>query len=280
MPWVKAYTEMLDDTKLLRLNDACCWRFMQLILLAGVCDAEGLLTTGTGPMSLDDIAVRLRVRTARLAPQMDALVNVGLVENTPHGYRVCKFSERQGRKQSEKREQWRAAASKSRQTGANSGPNWVQNDTDLTQVGAILDEKPSNTATKRKTSYENTTPRVEKSREENTKHAGEQPPAPAASEPDQVKELAAVFEQAAGVKLPEPSGEKAKKTVGVTWWHPLREMVKLANGNSEQLLRASITQLRARGLNVSSPQSCLKTFISLNGAAVTAGASSKFIDYS
>jgi len=106
-------------------------------------------------------------------------------------------------------------------------------------------------------------------------HAGQNQPAPAsAPEPDPVKELAAVFEQAAGVKLPEPSGEKAKKTVGVTWWHPLREMVKLANGNSEQLLRAAVKQLRAKNLNVSSPQSCLKTFVSLHGAAVTgAGAS-------
>ena len=106
-------------------------------------------------------------------------------------------------------------------------------------------------------------------------HAGQNQPAPAsAPEPDPVKELAAVFEQATGVKLPEPSGEKAKKTVGVTWWHPLREMVKLANGNSEQLLRAAVKQLRAKNLNVSSPQSCLKTFVSLHGAAVTgAGAS-------
>lgn len=121
--------------------------------------------------------------------------------------------------------------------------------------------------------YENT-------RNENRDTAGQNPPAPPEpGESDPVKDLAAVFEQAAGVKLPEPSGEKAKKTVGVTWWHPLREMVKLANGNSEHLLRTSIKQLRDRGLNVSSPQSCLKTFTSLHGAAVTGATASLAAQY-
>ena len=70
---------------------------------------------------------------------------------------------------------------------------------------------------------------------------------------DPVVELAEVFETASGVKRPEPSGEKAKKAVGSLWWNPLREMVKLANGQSADILRQAIRQLRERGLNVSSP---------------------------
>lgn len=265
MPWVKAYTEMLDDTKLLRLNDACCWRFMQLILLAGVCDAEGLLTTGTGPMSLDDIAVRLRVRPSRLAPQMDSLVNVGLVENTPNGYRVTKFSERQGRKQSEKREKWNAAAAKVRQTAAKVDPDWSQIDANSAQNLHEPAQKLPKTAGKQQKSSMIHAPRVEKSREENTYGADAPECLP---QHDPVLELAAVFEQASGVKRPEPVKEKGKKDPnGFTWWHHLREMTKLANGQSAELLRTAIRQLRARGMNVSSPQSCWKTFVSLHGAS-------------
>jgi len=172
MPWVKAYTEMLDDTKLLRLNDACCWRFMQLVLMAGECDAEGLLTTATGPMSLDDIARRLRVRSARLEEQMVSLMNVGLVEYTGAAYKVIKFAERQGRKQSEKRAQWQAASAKSRQNRANSGPNWGQTDADLTQVGTEKTEKPQKSAKKPPPSYMTHAPREEKSREEKNTGAG------------------------------------------------------------------------------------------------------------
>lgn len=135
MPWVKLYTELLDDTKVLRLTDVCRWRFVQLILMAGECDAEGLLATTTGPMSLDDIARRLRVPTYMLSKQMNSLMNVGLVEYTPAGYRLVKFAERQGRKQSEKREQWRTAQQRVRHP-ATTGPAWASDEPTNSQVVA------------------------------------------------------------------------------------------------------------------------------------------------
>lgn len=116
--------------------------------------------------------------------------------------------------------------------------------------------------------------------QEQEKHAGDKPPAPEClPQPDPVLELAEVFEQVSGVKRPTPSGKKAKDQVGVTWWHPLREMVKMANGNSAEVLRAAVSQLRAKNLNVSSPQSCLKTFTSLHGAAVTGATASLAAQY-
>jgi len=121
---------------------------------------------------------------------------------------------------------------------------------------------------------------VDADAEESKKHAGDKPPAPEClPQPDPVLELAEVFEQASGVKRPTPSGKKAKDQVGVTWWHPLREMVKMANGNSAEVLRAAVSQLRAKNLNVSSPQSCLKTFTSLHGAAVTGATASLAAQY-
>lgn len=93
-------------------------------------------------------------------------------------------------------------------------------------------------------------------------------------EPDAVQELAATFEKVSGVKLPNPSGPKGKATVGVTWWHPLREMVRLGNGTAAWTLKAAITQMRRDGLTIASPKSVEKVFISLHGAATTGPAES------
>jgi hypothetical protein len=126
MPWVKMFTEMLDDTKLGRLNNAVRWRFVSLILLAGECDAEGYLTNGSGPMSTEDIAWRLRCHPAKLAKELDTLSNVGLIANTDGGWKVIKFSERQGRTQSERRQMWRERQSKRRHFDG--GPSWKEDD--------------------------------------------------------------------------------------------------------------------------------------------------------
>lgn len=268
MPWVKAYTEMLDDTKLLRLNDACCWRFMQLILLAGVCDAEGLLTTGTGPMSLDDIAVRLRARPSRLAPQMESLISVGLIENTANGYCVVKFAERQGRKQSEKREKWNAAAAKARQNSAESGPSWNQFDANLAQNSHRSAQEVPETATKRKKSSMTHAPRVEKSREDIVG-------ADAPSESDPVKDLSAVFTEV--LKLtPEVFPKRDRFT---KWWQPLQGMITLANGKAPDLLRATIQKMQRGGLTIQGPISCRAVFTDLYSQQAAAPAGPKFIEY-
>ncbi|HSW63818.1 MAG TPA: phage replisome organizer N-terminal domain-containing protein, partial [Dissulfurispiraceae bacterium] len=107
MPWVKAYVEMLDDVKLSRLTDAQCWRFMQLILLAGECDAEGALVTGDSPMTHEDIAWRLRKDIETVSQDMSFLVKIGLLDFDDGVYIVRKFADRQGPTQSEKREMWR-----------------------------------------------------------------------------------------------------------------------------------------------------------------------------
>jgi hypothetical protein len=167
MPWVKMYTEMLDDTKLGRLNNALRWRFVSLILLAGECDAEGYITNGSGAMSTDDIAWRLRTKAYVLAKELATLENVGLIANTSNGWKVIKFSERQGRTQSEKREMWRQRQSKHR--AADRGPEWKSEETP--------EETPPVTKVSRVTHAareEKSRERVEKSREDN----GAEVPAP------------------------------------------------------------------------------------------------------
>jgi len=51
MPWVKIYTEILDDVKLSKLTDDQKWRFVQLILLAATCDAAGAFVIGESLMT-------------------------------------------------------------------------------------------------------------------------------------------------------------------------------------------------------------------------------------
>lgn len=107
MPWVKMYIEMLDDAKLGRLSNSVRWRFVSLILLAGECDAEGYLAQGSEPMTIEEIAWRLRCDVRVLTTELMRLESLTLVENTDCGWKVRKFSERQGRKQSVKRAEWR-----------------------------------------------------------------------------------------------------------------------------------------------------------------------------
>jgi len=108
MPWIKIYTDILDDHKLGRLTATDKWRFVALCVLAGECDAEGYLANGNANMSIDDIAWRLREDADQLSISMQTLESVGLLcQDEDASWFVVNFSKRQGRSQSEKREQWR-----------------------------------------------------------------------------------------------------------------------------------------------------------------------------
>lgn len=107
MPWVKLYTEMLDDVKLARLTPAQCWRFTQLILLAAECDAAGALVTGDSRMTTEDISWRLRSDIGDMQETIDRLVEIGLLIVEDGLYIIKNFANRQGPAQEEKRKQWR-----------------------------------------------------------------------------------------------------------------------------------------------------------------------------
>lgn len=145
MPWVKLYTEMLDDPKIGRLPDAIKWRFVSLVLLAGECDNDGALQHGDGrPMTEADIAWRLRIDELRCTEELEALLQCGVVELDADVYYLPKFSDRQGRPQSEKRAQWRERQARYR-------------DTHETKESVTRDSRVNNAS------------RVEKSREEKSR---------------------------------------------------------------------------------------------------------------
>lgn len=109
MPWVKIYTEVLDDPKIGPLSDRLKWRFTEACLLAGECDASGYLINGGHAMTLEDVAWRIRTTVEKIKPDYDELMKLGVIvwDEERKGYLLPNFEKRQGRPQHEKREQWR-----------------------------------------------------------------------------------------------------------------------------------------------------------------------------
>lgn len=109
MPWVKLFTEMLDDAKLLPLTEPVKWRFVQLLLLAGDCDQDGWLANNMGPIPVETIALRLRTSFDQLKKDLTRLQAAGLLlfDRKANAWMVTNFSKRQGRPQSLKRQLWR-----------------------------------------------------------------------------------------------------------------------------------------------------------------------------
>jgi len=140
MPWVKLYTEMLDDPKIGRLPDEKKWRFVQLVLYAGELDKEGYL-----PDNLEDAAWRLRIDLETLHKDLETLKKFNLAHQDENGnWCITAFSKRQGRSQSEKREQWREYQKTSRAKSENNDSECqgsVINDTEMSHSSVYTPEE-------------------------------------------------------------------------------------------------------------------------------------------
>jgi DnaD/phage-associated family protein len=87
--WIKLYLEIINDPKMGQLQDWLWRRAIELFLLAGENGDDGLLQ----PVS--DLAWRLRTPETRLTESLQALSQVGVVHETPEGWVVTHFKERQ-----------------------------------------------------------------------------------------------------------------------------------------------------------------------------------------
>lgn len=115
MPWVKIYTEMLDDPKVAKLPDGTMWRFIQLILVAAECDAGGAFVVGDKEMTVEDIAWRLRMGKDILESDIKLLLTAGILGKDGKIIEIPKFAERQGPAQKEKRATWNERQQKRRE---------------------------------------------------------------------------------------------------------------------------------------------------------------------
>jgi len=87
--WIKLYHEILDDPKMGRMPDRLWRRTIELFLLAGELDQEGLLP------SVHDMSWRLRVNDDALQDDLNLLISYGIVTVDNDVFTVTKFAERQ-----------------------------------------------------------------------------------------------------------------------------------------------------------------------------------------
>jgi uncharacterized protein YdbL (DUF1318 family) len=90
MPWIKLYTEILDDPKMGRMNDHLYRRTIEMFLIAGKILAGGYLP------SVDEIAWMLRRSEDEIRADLEELQTLGIVEEDADGlWMVVKFADRQ-----------------------------------------------------------------------------------------------------------------------------------------------------------------------------------------
>lgn len=109
LPWIKLYTEIINDDKLGFVDDQLKWRFVQLLALAGDCDAEGYLCSTSHPLSTKSIAYRLRLSCDQLQADLEVLAENDLIrfEAESGAWLIPSFARRQERPQADLRAHWR-----------------------------------------------------------------------------------------------------------------------------------------------------------------------------
>ena len=90
--WLKLYYEILDDPKMGRLTDRLFKRTIQIFLMAGDFQHDGLLPP------IEDIAWRLRPMSVdELETDLADLASVGILHKTERGWVVTNFEKRQAK---------------------------------------------------------------------------------------------------------------------------------------------------------------------------------------
>ena len=250
MPWVKVYTEMMDDVKLSKLTDEQKWRFVQLILLAATCDAAGAFVIGESLMTHSDMSWRLRIDIEILEKDIKRMLEVDLLEEVDGMLIVKKFAERQGPTQAHKREQWRKLQNSRRDRIKNSN---VINESLMTHAGVINIDKDKD----KDKDYSR------QSRGGDLKHLERQA-------------LIKFFLTKTG--LPSPRDEV--KMMQKLWWSPIDEILKFSGGvdTAQDVIDRSVTRMRVKELSISDPNSILKTARAIYGEMNKPGAASTFTE--
>ena len=115
-PWMKLYTDFLNDPLIGRLSDQLKLRFIQLLLVAGECNADGYLVDGDRPLTVEDLAWRLHLDPDQHAEELDQLIKAKLISSEDGVYLIINFSKRQGLGNKHKRLAWREAKRRQRKS--------------------------------------------------------------------------------------------------------------------------------------------------------------------
>ena len=103
--WIKLYLEILDDAEFGELPEFMKWRAIELFLVAGENGDDGLLP----PVAR--LAWRLRLDEVKIAETLSALTQVGVVHETPEGWKITNFKKRQYSESYERVKRYRNARS-------------------------------------------------------------------------------------------------------------------------------------------------------------------------
>lgn len=87
--WIKLYHEILHDPKMGRLTDNLWRRVIEIFLLAGENDNDGNLPP------IESMAWTLRLSVEELEANLQALEKVNIVSQTPDGWHVTHYAQRQ-----------------------------------------------------------------------------------------------------------------------------------------------------------------------------------------
>ena len=75
----------------------------------------------------------------------------------------------------------------------------------------------------------------------------------------------AIFTEETGTPIPTAITESDRKENGALWWSPARRIIRQADGQSEELIRAACRRLLSHGMTVSNMRSIEKTVSALYG---------------
>lgn len=87
--WIKLYHEILHDPKMGTLSDRLWRRTIEIFLLAGEEDCDGLLP------SVEDMSWEIRIDISELKKDLTELKNVGILSSRNAKWKVKNFDERQ-----------------------------------------------------------------------------------------------------------------------------------------------------------------------------------------
>jgi len=244
MPWIKLYTEFLDDLKVRRLPELAQLRFIELCLLAGLCDCEGVLATSGEAMTDEDIAWRLRVPLEQLTTDLRTLAAARLVVRTDDGWLIPAFAERQGRKHSEDRARWRGLKARQRSR------NVLNVSSEDSSEESSRDSSEESSLGPRPVPRKEGEGEEEERREEESREEGAIAPAP----PAPPRQPAGKKPQKVGVRSdPRTKGPEVQAFFRVTGRYPdhqlYDEVIAAARGKSEAQLAPYYKAWLARGYN-------------------------------
>lgn len=251
MPWIKLYTETLDDPKMGRLGDRLWRRVLEMFMLAGRAGAGGFLP------SVDDIAWILRIPADELSDDLDQLQQVNIVKLTDDGWFVVHFAERQDAdSNAERQKRYREKKQHQQYVGTPV----------VTEIDNVVTDTP---VTQSNETHNDVSRRIDKIREDKIKDSspvGERRngnhKTNAPFWKPEVLQIAKVFAKERGCSVPVPNNPAGFAKVNNRWVKPLQDVLELCNGDMERvgrIIQLTVQHMIANHLTFDAPDQIVKT---------------------